>query len=107
MAFSAAPELINGRLAMLGLVAAAGAELATGKTVVEMFKCEPVLIGAAVALFSWASLVPLLLRGEAAKKEYAAWGPFTASAEMLNGRAAMIGIASLLAIEGVRHTAFF
>lgn len=107
MAFKAAPELINGRLAMLAVVAAIGAELSTGKSVATQFACEPALILAAGGLFAWASLVPLLLKGEAAKKEYAAFGPFTASAEMINGRAAMLGLAALLAIEGVKHTALF
>ena len=107
MAFSAAPELINGRLAMLAVVAAIGAELATGKSVATQFACEPALILAAGGLFAWASLVPLLLKGEAAKAEYKAWGPYTASAEMINGRAAMLGLAALLIIEGVKQTALF
>jgi hypothetical protein len=102
MAFSAAPELINGRLAMLAVVSAIGAELATGKSLWTQLTCEPWLVGAVVALFWWASLVPLLLKGEAAKKEYSSWGPFNAAAEMINGRAAMIGIASLIAIEAVK-----
>jgi hypothetical protein len=34
-------------------------------------------------------------------------GPFTPSAELLNGRAAMIGFASLLITEGISGKAFF
>lgn len=108
MAFSGpAPEIVNSRLAMLGFVAAVGAELATGKSFWTQLACEPWLVGAAVVLFSWASLVPFFLRGADAKKEFASFGPFTASAELLNGRAAMIGLASLMAIEAVKHTALF
>ena len=106
MAFDKAPELINGRLAMLAFVAALGAELATGKSVFTQLACEPTLIGAGAVLFAWASLVPYLL-GQQESKEYAAFGPFTKSAEMVNGRAAMLGLAALLAIEGVKHSALF
>ena len=35
------------------------------------------------------------------------FGPFTASAEMANGRAAMMGLVSLLAVEAVRGAALF
>ena len=107
MAFSGpAPELVNGRLAMLAFTAALGAELATGETVVRQFQDSPILVVAGAVLFAWASLVPILL-GKQNDKTYAAVGPFTKSAEMLNGRAAMIGLAALLAIEGVKHTALF
>jgi hypothetical protein len=47
--------------------------------------------------FATASLIPLL---SSTKRE--AFGFFTPSAEMLNGRAAMIGFAALLAVEAVR-----
>ena len=49
-------------------------------------------------IFAAASLVPLLNKG----KEGASLGPFTPSAEMLNGRAAMLGFASLLVGEALR-----
>lgn len=106
MAFSGpAPELINARLAMLAFVAALGAELATGEPVVQQFKDQPVLVVAAAALFAWASLVPILL-GKSGDYDKGV-GPFSKRAEMLNGRAAMIGVAALLAVEGVKHTALF
>jgi hypothetical protein len=42
MAFSGpAPELINGRLAMLAFVAALGAELSTGESVLRQLSEEP------------------------------------------------------------------
>ena len=52
--------------------------------------------------FTAASLIPLMA---SSKRE--AFGPFTPSAEMLNGRAAMIGFASLLVVEAVRGAALF
>ena len=52
--------------------------------------------------FIAASLIPLL-----SSTERKAVGPFTPAAEMLNGRAAMIGLASLIAIEAVRGSALF
>lgn len=103
MAFSGpAPELINGRLAMLAFVAALGAELSTGQTVLTQLAEEPTGVVLAAVAFATASLIPMLA---SSKRE--AFGPFTPSAEMLNGRAAMIGFASLLIVEGVRGAALF
>jgi hypothetical protein len=104
MAFKAEPEIINGRLCMLAFVAAVGAELATGEPVLQQFKDQPVLVVVAAALFAWASLVPVLL---GKKSDSTTVGPFRPSAELLNGRAAMLGFASLLAVEGFKHTALF
>jgi hypothetical protein len=103
MAFSGpAPELINGRLAMLAFVAALGAELSSGQTVAAQLGDEPTGIVLAGVTFIAASLIPLL---SATKRE--AFGPFTPNAEMLNGRAAMIGFASLLVVEAVKGSALF
>lgn len=94
MAFSgAAPEIVNGRLAMLGFVSAVGAELNSDVGVLKQWASEPTLITLTFVLFMAGSLVPIL----ANKKE--SLGPFTPSAEMLNGRAAMIGFAALIAAE--------
>lgn len=61
MAFSGpAPEVINGRLAMLAFVAAAGAELATGAPVAAQLKEAPLFIGLTFLIFSIASLVSTL-----------------------------------------------
>jgi hypothetical protein len=61
MAFAGpAPELVNGRLAMLGFVAALGAELSTGKGVVEQLDGFAVPIAATFVLIIAGSLVPLL-----------------------------------------------
>jgi hypothetical protein len=61
MAFSGpAPELINGRLAMLGVVAAIAAELASGESVLKQVSDEPTGIVFAFGIFIAASFAPLL-----------------------------------------------
>jgi hypothetical protein len=104
MAFSgSAPEIINGRLAMLGFLAAMGAEFASQETVAQQVSEGPkALIFGTFLLFIVASLVPIL---KGTKKE--AFGPFTPAAEMTNGRAAMLGIAFMLAAEAFRHAPVF
>ena len=104
MAFSgSAPEIINGRLAMLGFVAALGAEFASQQTIVQQVSEGPkALIFGTFLLFIVASLIPIL---KGSKKE--ALGPFTPAAEMLNGRAAMLGIAFLLLSEASQNAPFF
>lgn len=95
-------ELINGRLAMLAFVAAVGAELSSGESVLRQFVMEPTGILLVSITFIAASLIPLLSN---TKRE--AFSFFTPSAEMINGRAAMIGFASLLALEAARGAALF
>jgi hypothetical protein len=67
MAFNGAPELINGRLAMLGFVAALGAELFSNETVVQQITGNgSEWIAFAFVLFAGASLVPIFkVRGRA------------------------------------------
>lgn len=102
MAFSGpAPEIVNGRLAMLGFVAALAAELRTDETVARQLSQEPTLICLTFVLLIAGSLVPIL----GGKQE--SLGPFTPQAEILNGRAAMLGFAALLAAEAVRGSALF
>ena len=91
------PQIINGRLAMLAFVAALGAELSSGESVLRQVADAPALIGITFALFIAASIIPIVKN---AKRE--ALGPFTPAAELLNGRAAMLGFASLLAVEVLR-----
>lgn len=102
MAFSGAPEIINGRLAMLGFVAALGAELSTGESVLRQFSDEPTGIILTAITFWVATLIPML---NSAKRE--AFGPLGPDAELTNGRAAMLGFASLLVIESLTGKALF
>nr|P27516.1 RecName: Full=Carotene biosynthesis-related protein CBR, chloroplastic; Flags: Precursor [Dunaliella salina]AAA33279.1 carotenoid binding protein [Dunaliella salina] len=102
MGFSGAPEIINGRLAMLGFVAALGAELSTGESVLTQLGDQPTLIALTFVLFSAASLIPAF-----ARRKGDAMGPFTPDAEMTNGRFAMIGFAAMLVYEGIQGIALF
>lgn len=105
MAFSGpAPETINGRLAMLGFLAAAGAELATGSDVVDQFSSATVPILATFAVLAVASLVPIV---KGANKSDMMVGPFKPEAELLNGRVAMVGLVALVITEVAKGSALF
>lgn len=61
MAFSGpAPEIINGRLAMLGFMAAIGGELASHTTLLAQADSYAIPVGATFAIFMAASFVPIL-----------------------------------------------
>ncbi|MEW5300775.1 MAG: hypothetical protein WDW36_003681 [Sanguina aurantia] len=94
MAFTGvAPETINGRLAMLGFVAAIGAEFTSHATIDSAL--VPIIGGA--LLFIGASFVPILNGGNLKRES----GPFTPAVELFNGRAAMIGFLALIVLEQV------
>lgn len=93
MAFDGpAPELVNGRLAMIGFFSALGAELSSGEGVIRQFSDAPAPILATFALIAAASYIPMV---KGMKPESRATGPFTAAAEMLNGRAAYASLVTL------------
>ncbi|KAG2432457.1 hypothetical protein HXX76_008802 [Chlamydomonas incerta] len=95
MSFSGtAPEIVNGRLAMLGFVSAVAAEMVSGEGVLKQWSEEPTGIAIAFILFISGSMVTAFRPRRDEKL-----GPFTPQAELLNGRAAMIGFAAMLAIE--------
>jgi len=125
MAFQGfAPEVINGRLAMLGFVAAAGAELTTGQTFMTQFGNNFLPVMFHLALFAGASIAPAIATGkslpelvkEATGQEAAGFGgngfpeqlqKLTPEVELMNGRAAMVGIAGMIVVEGIKGSAIF
>lgn len=113
------PECINGRLAMLAILGTAGVELATERTLLEQLS-TPLGAAAAVALavaVAAASLVPLLLgkvRPAAAfPSDQASYADtqlpyfWTALAETMNGRVAMVGLVGLVVTELIRGAPVF
>ena len=89
---------------MLGFVAALGAELSSQESIFAQISSPSAdsWIVYATVLFIGASLVPLF---KGIKRE--AFGPFSPNAELINGRAAMIGFAAMLAIEAAKGSALF
>ncbi|KAF5206148.1 Early light-induced protein [Thalictrum thalictroides] len=104
LAFSGpAPERINGRLAMIGFVAAIAAELAQGQDVVAQIANGgvPWFVGTSV-VFTIASLIPLF---KGVSVESKSNGLMTSDAELLNGRFAMLGLVALVFTEFVTGSA--
>ncbi|PNW72174.1 hypothetical protein CHLRE_16g679250v5 [Chlamydomonas reinhardtii] len=98
-----APELINGRLAMLGLVAGAWEEAhGAGQTFAQQAAQLPLAELLLLGVWVYASLVPIL---KGAKME--AFGMFTPRAEITNGRAAMLALGVLLLLEDKAGVPFF
>ncbi|KAJ0249011.1 Early light-induced protein 1 [Hirschfeldia incana] len=101
LAFSGpAPERINGRLAMVGFVAALAVELSKGENVLAQISDGGVswFLGTA-AILTLASLVPLFKGITAESKSK---GLMTSDAELWNGRFAMLGLVALAFTEFVK-----
>ncbi|KAL3626334.1 hypothetical protein CASFOL_029883 [Castilleja foliolosa] len=101
LAFSGpAPERINGRLAMIGFVAALGVELANGQDIFSQIQNGgvPLFLGTS-ALLSLASLIPLF---SGVTVESKSKGLMTSDAELWNGRIAMLGLVALALTEFVK-----
>ncbi|KAM3707251.1 hypothetical protein ACJW31_02G010200 [Castanea mollissima] len=100
-AFSgAAPERINGRLAMIGFVSAMAVELSSGEDVFAQISNGgiPWFLGTSIVL-TCASLIPMFKGISAESKSE---GVMTSDAEMWNGRFAMLGLVSLALTEYVK-----
>ncbi len=92
--FGPAPERINCRLAMLMFVPMAMREMETSEAIVEQFLNPNYGQIALCCLVVWASMIPILKN---VKDEN--FGFMTVRAEKVNGRAAMLAWAVLLALE--------
>ncbi|KAI4993405.1 hypothetical protein ZWY2020_007718 [Hordeum vulgare] len=106
LAFSGpAPERINGRLAMVGFVAALSVEAARGGGLLDQVGSSAGLgwFLTTAAVFSVASLVPLLQGQSVESKSSGVW---TADAELWNGRFAMLGLVALAVTEFITGTPF-
>ena len=95
-----APEIINGRAAMLGFVSAIGVEVASGRDLLSQLNSGglPWFVLTA-GILTAASLVPLSKGISAESKSQPI---FSSSAEMLNGRFAMLGLLALALTEYVK-----
>lgn len=122
-----APEVINGRLAMLGFLTCVVQEVATGHSFTQQFGDNFGIFAAQVQLWAFASLAPSFssnegytadpfsIEGSRTWREVfkgGPWGPearkiFSPEVEQLNGRAAMVGVTSLIAVETFMGYALF
>ncbi|KAL4288867.1 hypothetical protein AHAS_Ahas19G0329100 [Arachis hypogaea] len=101
LAFSGpAPERINGRLAMIGFVAALAVELSNGQDLLSQISNGgiPWFLGTSVVL-SLASLIPLF---QGVSVESKSGGFMSSDAELWNGRFAMLGLIALAFTEYVK-----
>nr|P14895.1 RecName: Full=High molecular mass early light-inducible protein HV58, chloroplastic; Short=ELIP; Flags: Precursor [Hordeum vulgare]CAA33728.1 unnamed protein product [Hordeum vulgare subsp. vulgare] len=107
LAFSGpAPERINGRLAMVGFVAALSVEAARGGGLLDqvgMWSSGLAWFLATAGVFSVASLLPLLQGQSVESKSSGIW---SADAELWNGRFAMLGLVALAATEFITGAPF-
>lgn len=103
--FKPIPESINGRAAMLGFVAAAGAEIfGYGPVIGQLsFSPQPVLV--ILALVTAASIIPIAKGAQgnyldSLKDTYSLpEGVFTEANERVHGRLAMVGLGSMIFLE--------
>ncbi|CAG9464688.1 unnamed protein product [Pedinophyceae sp. YPF-701] len=91
-----APELINGRLAMLAFVTAVAAELSSGKTIFQQLDLATGPVAGTMVLFAAASLVPILKGADDGTQSV---GPLNRTAEIWNGRVAMMGLTMMTVLE--------
>ncbi|KAF7116582.1 hypothetical protein RHSIM_RhsimUnG0024700 [Rhododendron simsii] len=95
-----APERINGRLAMIGFVAAIAVELSKGEDVFAQISNGGIpWFLLTTGVLSVASLIPLSSGVSVESKSKPFW---SSDAEMLNGRFAMLGLVALALTEFVK-----
>jgi len=101
MAFDGAPEIINGRLAMLGLTTGVIIELTRGVSILDQ-TFAPTQHGLvyglmAAGLFSAASIIPYFQSKPGSPPPSFLF--FNTAAEKTNGRLAMLGFVGLYVVE--------
>lgn len=100
------PELLNGRLAMLGFVEAIEAEMLGKGDVFNQVGHSGIgynmMITIIIVLTVIGTIVPMTKKHKLEPSD-ANFGNFTAKNEMIHGRLAMIGFMSLLYVEHVNH----
>jgi hypothetical protein len=105
-----APELINGRLAMFGFFAAMCAEITSQETAFQQFLDAPKAVVGFALLITVASIIPMVKGTKLLDDgggEGLRFGAFNLTSELLNGRAAMLGLLILLFYEAAVGTALF
>ncbi|XP_059065980.1 early light-induced protein 1, chloroplastic isoform X2 [Cryptomeria japonica] len=95
-----APEIINGRAAMLGFVSAIAVEVASGRDLLSQLNSGRLSWFALTAgLMTVGTLVPLF---NGISRESTSQPIFSSTAEMWNGRFAMLGLLALAFTEYVK-----
>lgn len=97
-----APELVNARLAMVGLIWGGHNEFQTGDMMLAQLQHMSLPAILVCLLFTYATMVPVM---HSARME--PFGIFTPRAELTNGRAAMVGFLCILALEYKTGVPFF
>lgn len=107
------PELVNGRAAMVGFVAAVIPELFGAGTVIEQLAAAPQTVVLFIALIYAATVIPIVKGADgdyldSLKDTYTMpEGWFTEANERVNGRAAMAGMGLMIAFELITGHALF
>eukprot|EP00793_Prasinoderma_coloniale_P002890 PRCOL_00002372-RA len=101
------PEVVNGRLAMLGFVAGAAAEMNSGQTALSQFTDSHLAFIIATAHIMLASYIPIINGEKSAAPETMEEGMWKASSELQNGRAAMVGLTCMFVQEAITGTPVF
>ncbi|KAF6254249.1 hypothetical protein COO60DRAFT_334763 [Scenedesmus sp. NREL 46B-D3] len=98
-----APETINGRMSMLGVLIGLIGEYTTGLGLMQQTADHPLIVFGSFLLISFASYAPIA-RGYTRKEPYANHNlgfNWTPKAENWNGRVAMLGFAGMVLTEWI------
>ena len=100
------PQTINGRAAQLGFVAGLASELQTGQTMVQQIASNPIAVPVVAGLVTLASLMPKLRGAQRYNVDprSRSGGTWNARSELVNGRAAMLGLFLALVQEALTGT---